>query len=51
MSLSIVDAGEAGLTRYSRGRLDILDLQGPRRASCECYGMVKEHYNRLLNHQ
>jgi CRP-like cAMP-binding protein len=42
---------EAGLVRYSRGRIDILDLQGLQGASCECYSMVKEHYDRLLNHQ
>jgi CRP-like cAMP-binding protein len=42
---------EAGLIRYVRGRIDILDLQGLQRASCECYSMVKEHYDRLLNHQ
>jgi CRP-like cAMP-binding protein len=42
---------EAGLVRYSRGRIDILDLQGLQGASCECYSMVKGHYDRLLNHQ
>jgi hypothetical protein len=41
---------EAGLIRYSRGRIDILDLQGLQRASCECYSMVGGRYDRLLNH-
>jgi CRP-like cAMP-binding protein len=40
----------AGLIRYSRGHIEILDLEGLRNASCECYGTVKAHYDRLLNH-
>jgi CRP-like cAMP-binding protein len=40
---------EAGLIRYSRGRIDILNLGGLRESSCECYGTVKAHYDRLLN--
>jgi CRP-like cAMP-binding protein len=40
----------AGLIRYSRGHIEIIDLEGLRNASCECYGTVKAHYDRLLNH-
>jgi CRP-like cAMP-binding protein len=40
----------AGLIRYSRGYIEILDLEGLRSASCECYGTVKAHYDRILNH-
>jgi CRP-like cAMP-binding protein len=39
----------AGLIRYSRGRIEITDLEGLRSTSCECYGRVKMHYDRLLN--
>ena len=39
----------AGLIRYSRGRIEITDLAGLRAASCECYGRVKMHYDRLLD--
>jgi CRP-like cAMP-binding protein len=39
-----------GLIRYNRGRIEIMDLEGLRSASCECYGTVKAHYDRLLNH-
>ena len=38
----------AGLIRYRRGRIEITDLEGLRAASCECYGRVKMHYDRLL---
>jgi CRP-like cAMP-binding protein len=38
----------AGLIRYRRGRIEIIDLDGLRAASCECYGRVKSHYDRLL---
>jgi CRP-like cAMP-binding protein len=39
---------KAGLLRYSRGRVEITDTQGLREASCECYGIVKAHSDRLL---
>jgi CRP-like cAMP-binding protein len=38
-----------GLIRYRRGHIEILDLEGLQSASCECYGTVKAHYDRLLN--
>jgi CRP-like cAMP-binding protein len=41
---------QAGLIEYSRGRIEITNLAGLRDASCECYGTVKAHYDRLLNH-
>jgi CRP-like cAMP-binding protein len=40
----------AGLIHYNRGGIEITDLWGLQDASCECYGMVKMHYDRLLNH-
>jgi CRP-like cAMP-binding protein len=39
----------AGLIRYSRGRIQITNLDGLRAASYECYGRVKAHYDRLLD--
>jgi CRP-like cAMP-binding protein len=41
---------QAGLIRYSRGHIDILNLEGLQDASCECYRTVKAHYDQLLNH-
>jgi CRP-like cAMP-binding protein len=39
----------AGLIRYSRGHIDVLDRPGLERAVCECYGVVKVEFDRLLS--
>lgn len=39
---------EAGFIRYSRGRVAILDRQGLETAACECYGIIRSEFNRLL---
>ena len=38
----------AGLIRYSRGRITVLDRKGLERRVCECYAVVQEEYDRLL---
>jgi CRP-like cAMP-binding protein len=38
----------AGLIRYSRGRIEVLDRPGLERTVCECYGVVKLEFDRLL---
>ena len=38
----------AGLIRYSRGRITVLDRPGLEERSCECYQVVKTEYDRLL---
>ena len=38
----------AGLIRYSRGRISVLDRSRLERRSCECYAVVKKEYDRLL---
>jgi CRP-like cAMP-binding protein len=38
----------AGLIRYSRGHIDVLDRAGLERTVCECYGVVKTEYARLM---
>jgi len=38
----------AGLIRYRRGVVDILDRQGLEAVACECYGAVRRNYERLL---
>ncbi len=37
-----------GLVEHSRGHITILDAEGLRRKSCECYGVVSEEYDRLV---
>jgi CRP-like cAMP-binding protein len=37
-----------GLISYSHGRVEITDRPGLRRASCECYDLVRDAYDTLL---
>jgi len=37
-----------GLIRYSRGRIQVLDREGMQAGTCECYGVIKTEYDRLL---
>ena len=39
---------QAGLIRYRRGRITVLDRAGLEKRSCECYAVVKNEYDRLL---
>jgi len=39
---------KAGLIRYVRGHITVLDRKGLERRSCECYAVVKREYVRLL---
>jgi CRP-like cAMP-binding protein len=39
---------KAGLIRYSRGHITVLDRAGLEQRSCECYAVVKREYDRLL---
>jgi len=39
---------DAGLIRHSRGRVAILDREGLENASCECYRIIREEFDRLL---
>jgi CRP-like cAMP-binding protein len=38
----------AGLIRYARGRILVLDRAGLEKRTCECYAVVKKEYDRLL---
>jgi CRP-like cAMP-binding protein len=41
----------AGLIRYARGHITVLDRVGLERRTCECYAVVKTEYDRLLPSQ
>lgn len=38
----------AGLIKYSRGRITVLDRAGLEERTCECYAVVKKEFDRLL---
>jgi hypothetical protein len=38
---------QANYIRYSRGHVEIIDLDGLTRTACECYAAVRSHYERL----
>jgi CRP-like cAMP-binding protein len=39
---------QAGLIRYARGHITVIDRAGVEARSCECYSVVKKEYDRLL---
>jgi predicted MarR family transcription regulator len=39
---------KAGLIRATRGKVVILDSKRLATASCECYGVIRNEYQRLL---
>ena len=39
---------KAGLIRYQRGRITVVDRPGLELRTCECYSVVKKEYDRLL---
>jgi CRP-like cAMP-binding protein len=40
---------KAGLIRYVRGRITVLDREGLEAAACECYRVIRSEYERLLD--
>jgi CRP-like cAMP-binding protein len=39
---------EAGMLKYARGKIEIIDVEGLREGACECYETVKQQYSQLL---
>jgi CRP-like cAMP-binding protein len=40
---------EAGMIKYSRGKIEIRDVDGLREGACECYETVKEQHQQLVS--
>jgi hypothetical protein len=40
---------QANVIHYSRGHIEITDLDGLIKTSCECYATVKAQYTRLVH--
>ena len=51
-SLSLVahTLQQAGIITYSRGKIQIVDVEALRECACECYATVQTHYDALLGH-
>jgi CRP-like cAMP-binding protein len=47
VSLAANTLQKAGLIKYRRGNIEILDVEGLREAACECYATVAAHYRKL----
>jgi CRP-like cAMP-binding protein len=41
---------QAGLIKYSRGKIQISDVEAMQETVCECYGTVKAYYQALCGH-
>jgi Mn-dependent DtxR family transcriptional regulator len=39
---------QEGTIRYARGRITILDKPALEQRVCECYGVIRQEYERLL---
>jgi Mn-dependent DtxR family transcriptional regulator len=52
-SLSLVahTLQQAGVIKYSRGKIQITNLDGLRECACECHATVQAHYDALLGRQ
>lgn len=48
VTASALKLQRAGLIRYSRGHITVLDRAALELRSCECYAVVKKEYDRLL---
>jgi DNA-binding FadR family transcriptional regulator len=42
------DLQQAGVIDYTRGRVSILDRPALEARSCECYGIIRAEFDRLL---
>ena len=48
VGIAVGELADRGLISYARGQMRILDRPGLERASCECYGIVRAEFDRVL---
>ena len=48
VTAAAVGLRDAGLIRYARGHIQVLDRAGLEHRACECYEVVRQEYDRLL---
>lgn len=48
VSIAASTLAKAGLISYTRGGIHVLNRKRLEKASCECYGVIKREYDRLL---
>ena len=46
-SIAAAALQEAGLIRYTHGRVTVRNRRGLKMASCECYSSLRVHFDRL----
>jgi CRP-like cAMP-binding protein len=46
VTLSASEIQSKGYIKYSRGSLDIVDRDALEKMACECYGIVRDEYER-----
>jgi len=49
VSIAASTLAKAGLISYTRGSIHVLNRKRLEKASCECYGVIKGEYDRLLS--
>ena len=48
MTEGVLKLQKAGLIRYSRGHITVINRPGLEKRTCECYAVVKTECDRLL---
>jgi len=48
VSIAAAMLQKAGVIQYSRGQIAVIDRTGLEAASCNCYRLIRDEYDRLL---
>jgi hypothetical protein len=48
ITVAATNLQQAGIIRYSRGKITVLDRDKLKSTACECYSVIKEEFSRLL---